>query len=295
VAVELDVDRILSVVAESVRRQQCILFLGAGVHAPPPNGSAFEYPEEHRPPIGKALSRKLAQISGFAEKFPLEDADDLQRVALAFEVDCSRQELVEAVRTEVHQGKQPSPIVTALAELDFPLIITTNYDRLLERALVAAGKDPHVTVYEPDGDQPTADCPEPTAAEPVVFKIHGDVSHRETIVITDEDYINFVMRMSSKRPYDPVPMTIGYYLTRWTTLFVGYSLLDYNLRLLIKTLRWKVDRANMPAMYSVDYRPDRLVVAVWDEQQRYVKFIAEDAWAFVPKLHELVQGKELKP
>ncbi len=294
-AVELDVDRILSVVAESVRRQQCILFLGAGVHAPPPNGSAFEYPEEHRPPIGKALSRKLAQISGFAEKFPLEDADDLQRVALAFEVDCSRQELVEAVRTEVHQGKQPSPIVKALAELDFPLIITTNYDRLLERALVAAGKDPHVTVYEPDGDQPTADCPEPTAAEPVVFKIHGDVSHRETIVITDEDYINFVMRMSSKRPYDPVPMTIGYYLTRWTTLFVGYSLLDYNLRLLIKTLRWKVDRANMPAMYSVDFRPDRLVVAVWDEQQRYVKFIAEDAWAFVPKLHELVQGKELKP
>jgi hypothetical protein len=294
-ATELDVDHVLETVADAVRKKQCILFLGAGVHAPPPEDSEFVYPEEQRPPIGKGLSRRLAESSRFEEKFPGEDPENLQRVALAFEIDNSRRELVETVKHEVHEGKQPSPILNALAELDFPLVITTNYDRLLEKALVTAGKDPQVTIYEADPDQPTAECPEPNAHEPVVFKIHGDISHRETLVITDEDYIQFAMRMSSKRPYDPVPMTVGYYLTRWTTLFVGYSLLDYNLRLLIKTLRWKVDRANMPSMYSVDYRPDRLIVAVLDEHDRFVKFIAQDAWAFVPRLYALVCGKELQP
>jgi hypothetical protein len=101
--------------------------------------------------------------------------------------------------------------------------------------------------------------------------------------------------MSNKDPYDPVPLTLKFYLTGWTTLFVGYSLLDYNLRLLFKTLRWKIDSANVPDMYSVDYHPDPLIFDVWDNQRRYVKFIAQDAWAFVPKLYQLVLGKELLP
>ena len=128
---------------------------------------------------------------------------------------------------------------------------------------------------------------------PILFKIHGDISRPETIVVTDEDYIQFVLRMSNKDPYDPLPLTLKFYLTGWTTLFVGYSLLDYNLRLLFKTLRWKIDSANVPDMYSVDYHPDPLIFDVWDNQRRYVKFIAQDVWAFVPRLYELVLGKEL--
>ena len=37
-------------------------------------------------------------------------------------------------------GKQPSPMLQALAKLNFPLVITTNYDQLFEGALAAAGK-----------------------------------------------------------------------------------------------------------------------------------------------------------
>jgi hypothetical protein len=181
-----------------------------------------------------------------------------------------------------------------LAELPFPLVITTNYDRLLENALGKAGKLPRVAGYTPSLEA-TTDHRNPTAKSPIVFKIHGDIARPETVVITDEDYIQFVLRMSSKEPFDPVPLSLKFYLTDWTTLFVGYSLLDYNLRLLFKTLRWKIDPANMPDMYSVDFHPDPLIVSIWHEQRRYVKFIAEDVWAFVPKLYKLVLGKELTP
>ena len=48
-------------------------------------------------------------------------------------------------------------------------------------------------------------------------------------------------------------------------------------------------------MYSVDYDPDPLIFDVWHNQRRYVKIIAQDVWAFVPGLYEVVLGKELSP
>lgn len=287
-----DVSSALDLVADGVRKQQCILFLGAGVHAPPPEGSGLAYPAELRPPSGSALSRELALACGLQDRHPSEDAAHLQRVALFFEIERSRHQLVEAVRASVQDGRQPSPMLRALAQLDFPLIITTNYDQLLETALAEAGKRPRVAVYTPELE-PTTDYRDPTPEHPVVFKIHGDIDHPQSLVITDEDYIQFVLRMSNKDPYDPVPLTLKFYLTGWTTLFVGYSLLDYNLRLLFKTLRWKIDSANLPDMYSVDYHPDPLIFDVWHNQRRYVRFIAQDVWSFVPRLYELVRGEEL--
>jgi hypothetical protein len=289
-----DLSRALDLVADGVRAQECILFLGAGVHAAPSSESAFSYPVQQRPPIGSALSRALAQECGLAEQLPHEDPGNLQRVALAYEIAFSRARLVDAVNDAVHVGKEPSPMLRALARLDFPVVITTNYDQLFEKALRDAGKQPRVAIYTPRLEE-TTDFRKPTAQSPIVFKIHGDISRPETVVITDEDYIDFVLRMSNKEPYDPLPRRLKVYLTDWTTLFVGYSLLDYNLRLLFKTLRWKIDNANLPDMYSVDFAPDPLIMDVWQSQRRYVKFIAQDVWAFVPRLYELVSGKELSP
>jgi SIR2-like domain len=294
VAVDLDVSGSLDVLAEAVRSQRCILFLGAGVHAPPPEGSPYEYADDERPPFGSDLSRELARSCGLADRFPDEDPSNLQRVALFYEIARSRNQLVEAVANAVQVGRRPSPMLKALADLGFPLVITTNYDQLFENALIVAGKQPRIAAYTPRLE-PTPDHRDPTAESPIVFKIHGDIARPETIVLTDEDYIQFVLRMSNKDPYDPIPLTLKFFLTGWTTLFVGYSLLDYNLRLLFKTLRWKIDSANVPDMYSVDFRPDPLIFDVWHNQRRYVKFIAQDVWTFVPMLYERVLGKELVP
>jgi SIR2-like domain len=292
VPIQQDVESAIDLVAEKVRERSCILFLGAGVHGAPPDGCPFEYPAALRPPTGAALSEQLARESGIAEQFPGENPRDLKRVSLFYEIARSRRQLVEAVGQAVQEGKRPSPLLSALAELDFPIVITTNYDRLFERALAVAGKEPRVSVYTPELE-PTPDFRDPTVASPVVFKIHGDVSRPETVVLTDEDYIQFVLRMRDQKPYYPVPEIFRFQLERWTTLFVGYSLVDYNLRLLFKTLRWGVDRANIPDAYSVDCHPDPLVVEVFENQQKYLKFIVQDAWTFVPELYRAVTGKEM--
>ena len=56
-------------------------------------------------------------------------------------------------------------MLRALAELGFPLVITTNYDQLFESALTAAGQQPRVAVYTPnleaDDRLPRSDGREP--------------------------------------------------------------------------------------------------------------------------------------
>jgi hypothetical protein len=289
-----DTASVVRQIADVIRNGQCVLFLGAGIHAPPPDDSRFTYPPAARPPLGSALSEHLAAklATELEAELPNEDPRNLQRVALFYELQRSRHQLVDEIRARVQDGKRPSPAVRALAELGFPLVITTNYDQLFEQALTMAGKTPRVSVYTPELEA-TVDYRDPTADNPVVFKIHGDIGRPETIVVTDEDYIQFVLRMSNKDPFDPLPLTVKYHMTTWTTLFVGYSLLDYNLRLLFKSLRWKIDTANAPDMYSVDHSPDPLILTVWHNQRRYVRFIAEDVWAFVPELYKTVRGSEM--
>lgn len=283
------------VIVERVKKQECILFLGAGVHAPPPEQSQYDYPEHQRPALGGALSRHLAQQCKFAAILPHERPTNLQRVALCYEIAHSRDQLVREIHSQVQQGKEPSPALRGLADLPFKWIITTNYDRLYETALsrCEAHKTPFVTSYNPDEHAVTRDFKNASADTPFLYKIHGDILEPKSMVITDEDYIHFILRMRDKENHHPVPDTFQYMFKLYPTLFVGYSLLDYNLRLLFQTLRWKVDPGDYPHTYSVDPYPDPLVLDVMQDRRRHVTFIAEDVWSFVPNLYREVMGKEM--
>ena len=283
----------LKLVAEHVSRGECILFLGAGVHYPPPRGSRYQYPASKRPPLGGTLSVLLARKSNFRAQFKKDLDANLQRVSLYYETAFSRSQLVQEVKNAVFTGKAPSPALRGLAALNFPLIITTNYDQLLERSLEAVGKHPRVSVYSPAEYVRTRDYKDVARDRPFLFKIHGDIDRPDSLVITDEDYIQFILRMSDKDPFHPVPETLLYYFKKWPTLFVGYSLLDYDLRVLFKTLRWRLDRADIPDAYSVDPYPDPLIVEVWSNQRKYIRFIAQDVWRFVPRLYQTVIGKAM--
>ena len=288
-------DQALGKLADNIKKGECILFLGAGVHAAPPENSSFTYPAEHQPFLGRELVQKMALECRFIERFPKESPIDLQRVSLCFETTpgLGRKALVDFLDTHLRVGKKPSPTVEMLAKLPFKIVVTTNYDRLLESALNKVGKDPAVYVYNPALNTPTPDIDEdPNTERPMIYKMHGDLGHRESIVITDEDYITFVQRMSDKQPFHPIPETIRFRLLKWPTLFVGYSLRDYNLRLLFRTLRWRIDPASVPPCFSVDTSPDPLILQVWQHERRFVTFVAQDLWEFIPWLTDKVLAQQ---
>ncbi|MFQ5589214.1 MAG: SIR2 family protein [Nitrospiria bacterium] len=281
-----------------LERGNCVLFLGAGVHAPPPQDSPYDYPEAHRLPLGGDLAEQLSEAFGFVthEQFQGESPRDLQRVALFVETNFGRSALVNFLDEQLKKNRKPSPILRMLAEMPFKIFVTTNYDRLLEKALAACDKEPENFVYNPDSSERTPDMlDDPSRENPLLFKMHGDLQKRESIVITDEDYITFVQRMSDKDAVHPVPQTVRYRMQKWPTLFFGYSLRDYNLRLLFRTLRWRVDPANFPLSYSVDNHPDPLIQKVWQEKRDLIAFVTENLWTFVPYLYKEIMGKEFSP
>jgi hypothetical protein len=287
-AINFGVGDAVEVIAEAVRDGTCVLFLGAGVHGASESFPGA-YPEEQRPPVGRQLSQELARRCHLDEHYKDESAENLQRVALFYELGRSRKHLVDAVSGLVHDGKQPSPMLLALARLDFPLVITTNYDQLFERALEQVGKQPRVSIYS--HGTPALDLDDLDPQRPIVYKLHGDVSRRDSIVITDDDYIDFLRLMNRKEPDNPLSDELLEYLALWSTLFVGYGLHDYNLRLLFHTLRWSMDPSMVPLMYSVDYEPDALIRDVWENKQRWMRFVVADIWKFVPTLCARLDGE----
>ena len=294
---ERQYEYLLGELVERIAKGECVLFLGSGVHSGPPEGSVphqkNSYPEHQRPPLGSDLSRRLAKWCDFAQAFPDKDAGELQRVALYGEIRLGRNLLVRELDKTFRKAKTPSPILRALAALDFRVVVTTNYDRLFEKALQDSGRDPAVLVYHHESQPTESFNGEATFDRPFLFKIHGDLERPEDIVITDEDYIDFVMRMGEGERLNPVPVDLLYFLRKWPVLFVGYSLRDYNLRVLFKTLRWRLDPARIPIMYSIDPAPDPLIFDVWHHRRRYVNFITEDAWSFVPTLYRAVRNEEM--
>jgi SIR2-like protein len=285
------VAEIARLITKDVKSEPCVLVLGAGVHAPPPEGSRFSYPAESRPPLGSDLSELLSQKCGCKPDQRDHDPRDLQRAALCYEIRHERSGLVDAI-TDALAPTRPSPLLLGLTALPFPLIITTNFDTLIEKALQKNDKDPFVGVYSPK-QEPTANFRDWSVDRPFLLKIHGSLSQRDSLVVTDEDYIQFVLRMRDQLIFDPIPDAFRYHLTRSTNLFIGYSLMDYNLRLLFKTVRWGKDDADLPRAYSIDNRPDRLIRNVWETRRRYINFVVENHWDFIPRLYKAVTGNEM--
>jgi SIR2-like protein len=286
-------------IARSVAEQQCVLFLGAGIYARPPEDSQYSYADSDRPLIGSELSSRLASKSDFERRRPGDSISDLQRVALDFELAKGRSLLIDEVRDSVQTGKRASSLVRALTKLPFRLIITTNYDTHFEDECIRhSDKTPLVSYYHNNVDAriPTRDYSgkdDPSVKKPLVLKIHGDIANTpESIVITEEDYIQFVLRMADAEPFYPIPRTALYFVRKWPTLFLGYSLRDYNLRILFKTLRWQLRPDVPPQMYSVDRFPDPLILEVLQNHRREVKYVVEDAWRFIPQLLREVNGTD---
>ncbi len=285
----------------AVKAGQCILFLGAGVHYPPDDSDpnyGGSYPEGDRPALGSSLAKALAADSPLASDPDYTDdqkiaiSSNLQRISLYYEIKRGRDALVRKVKQEVTLNKQPSRAVKALAQLNFPIICTTNYDTLFEKALILANKTPIVSSYSKDKYAVTKDYLglTPPPENPFLFKIHGDIEDPNySIVITDEDYIHFILRMiTGAGQQDPIPKVFRFHMPSWPILFIGFSLLDYNLRLLFKLLGWQVGDPQFS--YAVGPYPDGLIRSKYDPP---VKFVVRDVWTFVPDLYQAVTGKPM--
>jgi hypothetical protein len=209
----------------------CTPFLGAGATA-------------HALPLASDIARRWAGDHGY----PLGDADDLARVAqfLAVHQDDAMYPK-ELIGDEFAQLDPPDFTADGephalLASLPLPIFITTNYDDSMYAALAAAGKDPHREVCRWNRSPALAEEPSPfadaayvpTAANPLVYHLHGRIGLPESLVLTEDDYLDFLVAVSR----DPglLPHPIQRALAGTSLLFIGYRLADWEFRVIHRGL-----------------------------------------------------------
>jgi len=205
-----------------------VLFVGAGLS----KGAGL--------PDWKALMRPLAQELGCS---PDLDPTKIAQYYQNKHGGSGRNLLVQHVKRALTQpGIRPSHNHQLLAQLPAPIIFTTNYDDLLERALSQRGvnrivRDKNIGYWDDEAL--------------TLVKMHGSLDDEETLVITSDDYAAYF------RVHPNITRQLSALLMTRTFLFLGYSLSDPDFWLVYHQIRFDLAEHKRPA-YAVLLNGDPL-------------------------------------
>ena len=249
---------LLDTVVTAMKAHECTPILGTGMtewlfgtrkdHAQA-WAKSFGFPlEAHRhsdlPQVAQFVAvekkpRQLrAELAAFyrerlCDRFP--DAVDDPEGALNDMVLAVWRQASERFATEPH---------TVLAQMPCEVYVTTEVTSLLTEALREEGKDPVVDFCRWNPALDPDDWPEspltrdrdyaPTIERPLVFHVLGTIEYPDSIVITEDEYFDFLAEVARNR--DLIPGPVREHLADSTLLFLGFGLDDWDVRVLMRSL-----------------------------------------------------------
>lgn len=263
----------------SVKAKNVILFVGAGVSA---NLGA---------PTWGQLIAKMGEDLGYDPA--VFGAGDVTYLALAQYYKLERGSIGPLRSWMDNSWSVPddkiraSEIYRMITEIGFPIIYTTNYDRYLETAFRVHNKE-HIKILD------VRDISRIKGSETQIVKFHGDFDSDQSMVLAEQDYFE---RLSFDSPLD---VKFRSDALGKTILFIGYSMTDINIRMLMHKIwkTWQISghAKDRPKSYVFLSRPDPIQTTVlrqWD-----VEVISEDVdhpghalEAFLLRLHQETAGK----
>ena len=256
----------------------------------------FEYAEN-----GAELPRIAQYVAVMRGSGPLYD-----ELHDAFDVDASP--------TAVHRFFAALPPVLRAQGAPHPLIVTTRYDLALESALLSAGEEFDVVSYiasgpargrfchiGPDGRGNVIELPNEYATElsldrrTVILRLHGRVDRTperewESFVVTEDDYIDYLAQTDLTAS---LPVAVAAKLRRSHFLFLGYTMADWNLRVILNRL-WS-DQPLTYRSWAVQPEPRPLEREFWRRRDVEVHELALDDYVEILSRHSDVALAEKKP
>lgn len=147
----------------------------------------------------------------------IDEEQDLVGVAQFYLNENGRNRISQQLMDEIATAKKPTKNHQILSRLPIKTYWTTNYDKLIEKSLESIDKivdvkytNNHLAITKKKRDA-------------IVYKIHGDIDHPDTAVLTKDDYEKYPLKMK------PYITSLSGDLVSKTFLFLGFSFTDPNL------------------------------------------------------------------
>ncbi|HYO64095.1 MAG TPA: SIR2 family protein [Pyrinomonadaceae bacterium] len=284
-------------IRDGLRDGTVIPFLGSGASL----GRAAPADAEEEAAAGTLpTAAELASQLARQVNFPPDELLELAKVAQYYDVVGGRPSLKRKLHDIFCRDYGCPSLHRHLAAIDRPmLVVTTNYDDLIEQAFRAAGKPFDLVVHTTDldiGEQVLwwrAGASAPVQVIPnkldldlhaanVVYKMHGAVDRRAPdggqYVITEDDYIDFLVRMTRNTA---VPAVIAEAFQKRHFLFLGYGLRDWNMRVVLSRMERDLRRDQRLTSWAIQHRPSPLERHIWQTRNVVVydmkldSFVAE--------------------
>jgi hypothetical protein len=247
-------------------------------------------------PSGRELAAHLAESFGYPEGDPDQE---LVRVSQYVALMAGEADLYDELRKLFDLDYAPTALHRLLAGLPglmrahglrprYQLVVTTNYDDALERAFREAEEPYDLVVYLAEGEQRGSflHCPHDGVKRiiphgranefhvasddrgelerTVIMKIHGAVdresAEHDSFVITEDDYIEYLARSDVSKF---VPANLVDKLRNSNILFLGYSMRDWNLRVILHRI-WGEQKFHSRKAWSIQVAPDALEQQFWN-------------------------------
>jgi len=253
-----------------IGNQKCTPFLGAG--------ACYGVL-----PLGGDIAKQWAS----KYEYPPEDPSNLiavsQFLALKYSDSMFPKELIVDMFKESKSPDFSDPLEPhrMLAELELPVYVTTNYDDFMFQALAHRHRDPKRVLCQWNGaarnyvtDNPTIleKDPEfrPTVANPIVFHLHGHVPVAESLVLTEDDYMDFLVNIAATP--DLIPGRVARALTGTSLLFIGYRITDWNFRVLLRSFERFMEKSVKQLHVAVMLLPPGLQATEQKAQEYLTKY-----------------------
>ncbi|WP_292489057.1 SIR2 family protein [Methanoculleus sp. 10] len=222
-------------------------------------------------PTGTKLAEIIKSHASDTEIKHLKQVHRLDEVAQEFvSLKGSRDELLEILRDTFKKD----PISTEYHEMiallpHFEQIITTNYDTLFERVY---GTGINVIVTDEQIRRVVA------GNKVNLFKIHGDIDQPDTILITADDYVDFFSDEKNGLLWNEIRSITS----KYTILFIGYSLSDINVKYILKEIFSKLNVEDVKSYLIVPGLPEH-TQNEWREKYglKYIDLSAEEAVSLI--------------
>jgi hypothetical protein len=187
-----------------------------------------------------------------------------------------------------------SDALRTLASLPFELVINTSPGLTAERAFLEMKPRTYTDFYDWTAPARTS-MPDPTTETPVIYNLFGSLKNTDSMLLSDNDRLEFLVSIIKENPPLPEKLLSRLRDRKQSFLFLGFDLVQWQLRMLIHVLANNVQRVYKSFALELEHGAVNSDVRLFYTLGHKIHFVDTDLATFAAELRSRVPESAIAP